>query len=249
MSDSRGFAWLLERFGADGLKLRRDLPAVMWDRHLGMADAQKVAPMRSSAVYGQMWRAVHDGLLDSFANMPSAQLYRPVNAPYKLVVINGTVLFPWRYADNTRTDLDQATLGPQVSSSRRAALAGAKVPDMLPFGDLTSEVVDPAEAEEVEKFRQTFRAASAEHPVVAIPYASNMRALLSLYWGDVKSLRSDGSIDWGYREQFDLALQPPPKRRLRVVGDEDKQKFNDAPLAKPKIRPRRGARPAANSGE
>jgi hypothetical protein len=70
-----GRAWLLERFGADGARLRAGLPAMLRERHFGMADAQERAPMRAHAVYGQIWRAVHDGMAEDFGSLPTAQLY------------------------------------------------------------------------------------------------------------------------------------------------------------------------------
>jgi len=62
--------------------------------------------MRAHAVYGQIWRAVHDGMAEDFGSLPTAQLYRPPSAPYKIVVVNGTALFPWRYAHDMVTDLE-----------------------------------------------------------------------------------------------------------------------------------------------
>ena len=99
-------AWLLERFGSDGQSLRDGIPAMLRECHFGMADAQKVAPMRSRAVYGQIWRAMHDAIEEEFGSLPTAQLLRPSRAPYKVLVVNGTIVFPWRFSDNDLEDID-----------------------------------------------------------------------------------------------------------------------------------------------
>jgi hypothetical protein len=237
-----GLAWLLERFGADGARLRAGLPAMLRERHLGMADAQERAPMRAHAVYGQIWRAVHDGMAEDFGSLPTAQLYRPPSAPYKIVVVNGTALFPWRYAHDMVTDLEHASLGTRVSPTRQLVLAGVAMPDTLPLGDLPGGAPDEA-TEEIELYRTAFREVAAAHPVVAIAYASNPAALLAAWWGDVRGLRADGTLEWGWREQLDLTQPAPPGRHLNIARDGDSRpSFTSGPLQTPVIRPR--ARPS-----
>lgn len=243
MDDMEGRAWLLERFGADGARLRAGLPAMLRDRHLGMADAQERAPMRAHAVYGQIWRAVHDGMVEDFGSLPTAQLYRPPSAPYQIVVVNGTALFPWRFAHDMVTELDHASLGARVSPTRQLVLAGVAMPDMLPLGDLPADDPEADASEEIELYRTAFREVAAAHPVVAVAYASNPAALLSAWWGDVRQLRADGTLEWGWREQLDLTQPAPSGRRLSVARDgDDRPSFTSGPLQSPVIRPR--ARPA-----
>lgn len=246
MDNMEGRAWLLERFGADGQRLRTGMPAMLWRRHLGMADAQERAPMKSQAVYGQIWRAVHDGMEEDFGSLPTAQLYRPPSAPYKVLVVNGTALFPWRYAHDAVTDLDQASLGAHVSPTRQLVLAGVAVPDMLPLGDLPTDESDSETAEEIEFHRTVFREVASAHPVVVVAYASNPTSLLSAYWGDVRHLHADGTLDWGWRERLDLTQQAPPRRRLSAARDDDgSPSFTNAPLQAPAIR----ARPSSADGQ
>ena len=71
-----------------------------------IAGAQEQAPIKSQSVYGQIWRSVHDEIEERFGSLAAAQLYRPKNAPYRVLVVNGTALFPWRYAHDARTELD-----------------------------------------------------------------------------------------------------------------------------------------------
>jgi hypothetical protein len=78
--------------------------------------------------------------------------------------VNGTALFPWRYAHDARTDLERASFGLEVSDTRKAVLSGAELPDMLPFGEVTPTFA-PEEASEIERYRTEFRETAASHPV------------------------------------------------------------------------------------
>lgn len=236
MGEAESRAWLIERFGADGTHLRSGLADMLQYCHRGMAESQERAPMKAQAVYGQIWRAVHDEMLERYQSLPTAQVYRPKNAPYKILVVHGTALFPWRYAHDTRTELDQASFGLDVSPTRRAILEGADVPDMLPFGEMTDSDLPADEAEEVELYRSAFREAAADHPVVVLAYASNPTALLNVIWGDSKQLRDDGTLEWGWRER--LYSQPIPPDSGQVPEKDSRPDFADAPLPKPRVTPR-----------
>jgi len=236
MIELQGRAWLMERFGADGSRLRDGIPAMLQYCHRGMAEAQERAPMKSqAAVYGQIWRAVHDAIEEDFRSLTTAQYYRPKNAPYKILVINGTALFPWRYAHDSVTDLDQASLGLNVSPTRKAVLAGTAVQDMLPLGEMPTADLPAEEADEIERYREAFRETAAEHPVVVLAYASNPAALLTAIWGDIKQLRADGTLDWGWREWLDIHQPTPPGYRLMPVHADDRPDFTSAPLQTPAI--------------
>lgn len=240
MTDLESRAWLMERFGTDGSRLRAGLPAMLQHCHRGMAEAQERAPMKSQAVYGQIWRAVHDAIEEDFRSLNTVQFHRPPSAPYKVLVVHGTALFPWRYAHDNVTDLDQASLGPNVSLTRRSVLSGVTLPDMLPWGDTLAADLPPEEAEEIKRYRAAFRETAAEHPVVMLAYASNPAALLAATWGDIKKLHDDGTLEWGWREHLDIYQPAPPGYRLGSLHDEERPSFTSAPLQTPVItaRPR-----------
>jgi hypothetical protein len=252
MNDLERRAWLLERFGTDGARLRAAFPGMLWACHIGMAEAQESAPIRAQSVYGEIWRAVHEGLEEACKSLATVQLYRPPRAPYKVPVIGGTAVFPWRFAKDAVTDLDHASFGPRVSATRQAVLSGVELPEMLPFGGLSTvdDGTSERDAEEIERYRAAFRATVARHPVVVLAYASNPRMLLSGYWGDSIRLRTDGTLEWGAREQLDLTRPTqPPGRRLAVVSDDTRPNFQNAPLRPAVVRPRRKASDAPRSSE
>ena len=235
VSETESLAWLIERFGADGFLLRDEIPELLQYCHQGMAEAQEGAPIKAHTVYGQMSRSVHEQFEVRFRSLPTAQLYNPKRAHYKLPVVNGTALFPWRYAHDAVTELDQASFGPDVSATRKEVLSGGvDVADMLPFGDLTTPDVPEEVAAEIERFRAQFRETVAAHPVVVVAYASNPAALLNAYWADVKGLRSDGTLELGYRERLDVRPPTTPEP-VRKPADDDRPNFASAPLQIPVI--------------
>lgn len=248
MTDFKSRAWLIERFGADGCQLRDELPGLLQYCHRGMAEAQDRAPMKDQAVYGQIWRSVHHMIQLDFHSLTTAQLYRPPSAPYKVLVVNGTAIFPWRYAHDAVTKLDDASFGHNVSATRKGILAGVAVPDMLPLGDLPTEDLPSEDAAEIERYRTAFRETAAEHPVVVVAYASNPAALLKVFWGDVEQLNVDGTLKWGWREELSLSQPTPPGHRVVPVED-DRPSFTSAPLKRPAITARSkspGAEPGSH---
>lgn len=237
MGELESLAWLTERFGGDGPALRDGIPEMLQYCHRGMADAQEQAPIKSQSVYGQIWRSVHDEIEDRFRSLTTAQLYRPKNAPYRVLVVNGTALFPWRYAHDARTELDRASFGLEVSDTRKAVLSGVDVPDMLPFDEDTAPWL-PGEAAEIERYRAEFRETATRHPVVVVAYASNPDALLNAFWGDIRQLRDDGTLEWGWREPLDVGTPTLPGHG-RKPTEGKRPNFASAPLQRPEIRARR----------
>ena len=241
MSETKSLAWLIERFGADGSALRETIPALLQECHQGMAGAQETAPVRAQVVYGGMSRAVHEQFAEQFGSLPTAQLYHPKGAYYRLPVVNGTALFPWRYAHEAVTQPDRASFGPKVSAARKEVLTGAFTVDaLLPFDDdpAMPEVAEE-EAAEIERYRAQFRETAENHPLVVVGYASNSAALLNIYWADVKDLRPDGTLELGYLEWLDVRPTMPPEQGRKPV-DDDRPNFTSGPLQVPVIsaRPR-----------
>lgn len=236
MSETKSRAWLIERFGADGSALREQIPALLQECHQGMAGAQETAPVKAQVVYGGMSRSVHEQFAEQLGPLPTAQLYHPKGAYYRLPVVNGTALFPWRYAHDAVTTPDRASFGPKVSAARKELLTGAfHVDALLPFSsDPAVPEVAQEEAAEIERYRAHFRETAENHPLVVVGYASNSAALLNIYWADVKSLRSDGTLELGYLEWLDVRPTTPPEQGRKPAGD-DRPNFTSGPLQVPVI--------------
>ncbi|WP_156119300.1 hypothetical protein [Modestobacter caceresii] len=247
MTVIKGIAWAQARFGSSWREVCAGVPAVLRDRHRGMVEAQEAAPLRKKLVYGSIYQAVHEGLVEELRGLPNADVFRPKGASYELVAIEGHVLFPWRFTHDATTELDDTPLGRPASPTRRAIVNGIRRPEMLDLGLELPEPEDLAgpELQEVACLRQAFAEVADEQPVVLIPYASNASALLRAYWGDA-TLGADDRLVWGFRELIDLTgpTDPVGRRRPEAVPDE-RPSFDSAPLSAPVLKPR--VRPAEAS--
>jgi hypothetical protein len=240
MDSVESIAWAQARFDSSWMAVRAGVPAVLRDRHERMVAAQEVAPIRKKLVYGGIYQAVHEGFVDEFQSLPNADVFRPKGAPYELVAIEGHVLFPWRYAHDATTEIDDTPLGRPASPTRRAIVNGIQRPEMLDLG-LSLPSPPAASAEELDQLsalRAAFREISDDWPVVLIPYASNASALLRAFWGDA-ILSGDDRLTWGFREEIDLTapVQPSGRRRLEALPDE-RPAFDSGPLSAPALKPR-----------
>jgi hypothetical protein len=236
MSETKSRAWRIERFGADGPKLFEKIPALLQECHDGMAGAQQTAPVKALVVYGGMSRSVHEQFAEQIGLLPTAQLYHPKGAYYRLPVINGTALFPWRYAHDAVTGPKEASFGPKVSATRKEILTGDfNVDAMLPFDDdAPLPEVAEEEAADIERYREQFREAAATHPLVTVGYASNPAALLNIFLADVKGLRADGTLELGYLEWLEVRPTTSPEQSRKSV-ENDRPNFASGPLRVPVI--------------
>jgi len=195
-----GRRWALEIFGQYGPLVREQIAEMVKAEHLASADAQEASGHRSQGVYGEFWRGIMEKF-EQLGDLPGAALVRPGEAPYKLAVVNGVAIFPWRFARSRETELTSTPFG--TSGARVAAFKlRASVQESL---DLN--VPDAGLSDEDREILSTFQNATAD-PVVSsgrlvlIAISSSPRGLFSAEWGEV-SLNAAGCLDWaGFHESL-----------------------------------------------
>jgi hypothetical protein len=230
-----GRRWAIETFGAPGVSIRNLVPHLVREEHTASADAQEASGHRSKGVYGEFWRGILEKF-EQFGDLPGAALIRPGQAPYRIPVINGVALFPWRYGRDRDGDL--ATTRFVISEARAAMFDLGDVvtqPELdlgLPRPELTPEEQELAEI--VEAAMNDAQVTSGKLVVVAI--SSSMTGLHSMTWGEV-TLNDDGGLEWGFHENLMemRATRPfavpgegktftsgePPTRRLGLHEEDD----------------------------
>ncbi|MCQ9368142.1 hypothetical protein NQ036_07790 [Brevibacterium sp. 91QC2O2] len=180
MSDSSGREWALQMLGPDGVQVREIIPTIIRLCHEKMANAQAEAEMAHSGVYGQIWRKCLSEFIEALGGLPTAELVP--QRGYTLVSFNGVILFPWRFARDSYTDLNSRPFG--VSATRISLLTQApefsqqRFDMEFPHPELTKEELDLG----IEA--QAIRDAYPTHKVVVIAYASSPSKLFSIRWGD-----------------------------------------------------------------
>lgn len=228
-----GRRWSLETFGAQGPLIRERVPTLVQDLHRAMADAQEASGLRSRAVYGQIWRGLVE-CFEEFGHLSGAVLVSPGKAPYRIPVVNGVAIFPWRYGDGTQGAAAEITFA--TSDARTALLTLAPVP-VQPEFDLGLTEPDLSD-DERQLLVDLLSGGSFEYRlrVVVVAVASSMAGIQEVVWGDVE-LASDGCLAFTWREALvqsaagqltaidsgtrTFSAGDLPKKNLRMQGEDE----------------------------
>jgi hypothetical protein len=198
--------WAMETFGRYGPLIRSRVAEMVIAEHMALQDAQDASGHRSQGVYGQFWRGMVEKF-EEFGDLPDATMVRPGEAPYRLPVINGVVLFPWRYAHNKQTELG-ATLF--VTSDARAHLPTMQLPEIQ--GALPLALPDPGLSEEEVQLLDALSPGNPEigsNRLVLVAISSSFHDLSAAQWGEV-TITGAGYLETvGYWENL---LEVPPSR-------------------------------------
>ena len=114
-----GRRWALETFGMYGPRIREQIAGMAREEHEASLDAQEASRHRSFSVYGEFWRGILERF-EAFGGLPGASLERPGDAPYRIPIVDGVALFPWRYAKSRETELASTPFG--TSDARMAVV-------------------------------------------------------------------------------------------------------------------------------
>lgn len=241
MSDFSAVKWELDRFGRAADELRDRIPAALQAAHSRARAAYIGAALSSNDAYGgPLWLIQHEELVAHTAGL--GKVIRPPRSRYELRVVNGVVLYPWRYASD-RTALEEAQLRKPVSGVRRSLFDALASDVPAPLPTLFDDQFD--EAAEVPPVADEFDPQYAR--LVLVAYASNPQSgILAIRWGEA-DLLDDGRLRWG--PHYPLPLQPPqadagrvagtgsgptpPIRPVRPAGPAAGRRFDDAPLDEP----------------
>lgn len=226
MAIDEGRAWALRALGADGVLVREQISTIIRDCHEKMANAQAEADMKHSGVYGQIWRKCLDEFVAVLGQLPSAEIIP--RRGYKLVSVNGVVLFPWRFARERSTDIGSRPFA--ISDTRISLFTQERdQPQRLDIEfdhpELTVEEREYLDAE-AEALKETL----SSHSVVVVPYASSPSALHSIDWGEA-TLGADGYLTFASMESL---LDIGSGALLDVEPSED-EGFSDGPIPRPQL--------------
>ncbi|NKY27781.1 hypothetical protein [Nocardia gamkensis] len=196
-----GRRWALETLGEYGPRIREEIAEMVRAEHVASVDAQEASGHRSQSVYGEFWR----GILERFeqlGELPGVVLVRPGQAPYKIPVVNGVALFPWRFGKSATDEPEGVLFG-----TSDARIAAANLKPVAEQGVLDFDLPDPGLTAEEREFFKTLQdvvklPAVTTGRLVVVAISSSVRGLHLVQWGEV-TLTDDGNILWtGARESL-----------------------------------------------
>lgn len=192
--------WAIETFGEFGAHIRGRVAELVRDEHLAMTDAQAASGHRGQDVYGQFWRGIHQRF-EEFANLSHATLIRPGKAPYRIPVINGVALVPWRWNHSRGGDLASVRF---ATSEARLAMFELQTPATQ--GKFEIGMPDPGLGDDEKELARLVEEAIGErsvtaNKVVVVAISSSTLGLHEMRWGEVR-LAAAGYLEWRYTQDL-----------------------------------------------
>jgi hypothetical protein len=199
-SVDEGRRWAIETFGAHGVHIRGRVAELIRGEHAASADAQEASGHRSRGVYGEFWRGILERF-EEFGHLPHAALVRPGQAPYKIPVVNGVAIFPWRYG---RTGAEDLAATPFVTSGARSSMFA--LDSETAQGELNLGLPGPGLTPEEQELADVVEAAISDAlvtagKVVVVAISSSPMVLHAISWGEV-TITSDGRLEWRFVEDL-----------------------------------------------
>lgn len=187
--------WATERFGDQASAVHKAIVNALIDTQTYATQAHHSSKTDSNHVYGTArYQGQYKRFADTVGALDGAILIRPRTVSFHLVIINGVLLVPLRYASTLGTPIEEATLPRPVARWAREAFArfGSRASvvrqDSLFPVEVLSSLAKPV--------RPVLDHVDPETRLVVVPYACNSQAgLLSAWWGEA-DLMEDGTLRW-----------------------------------------------------
>jgi hypothetical protein len=188
--------------------------------------------------FGGAWPARFEELVKRLKHLAGVEVVRPAGAAFQLVVVNGQVLVPFRYADDLGTSHREPRATKRLNKSVRELLTeyGA-APEWV-----TEELFPISDAATTPGAR--LLGDLRPEGMVLVFFAANAKAgLLSLGWGEA-TVAAGGELGWGFTEMLPLPKpsspaggRPAPVDGPRIVanGGSPLPRFDNAPMVAPEI--------------
>lgn len=206
-----GRQWVLENLGTYGPRIREVVADAVRVEHAASVEAQDASGHRSKGVYGEFWRGMLERL-KPLGDFPGVSLERPGAATYRVPVVNGFAVFPWRFARSRRTRLDET---PFATSPSRSSLLELPAPRHEQSA-LDLNVPDAGLTEDDRQVLDHYQSIiTAKEPsatrLLLVAISSSSSGLFSAEWGEVHAT-AGGCLGWvqdGFREDLRAVPSAP----------------------------------------
>ncbi|GGV74897.1 MULTISPECIES: hypothetical protein [Streptomyces] len=194
--------WAVERFGRHAAALVAAVPRCLATAHAKARAAHLAAGLKKRSPYGAaLAEAVREGLADA-----ARELGEPVRdvRGYEYAVINGHVLFPYKYADEPRP-LAGARLPADASPTRRRLLRAHGPQGREQLFEVDADLATG----EYLGLHEAFEELGASTRLVCVFFTADAeRGIHLIHWGEAR-LEPDRTFTWLHEEQLPVAPVPP----------------------------------------
>ncbi|ETK31462.1 hypothetical protein [Microbispora sp. ATCC PTA-5024] len=198
--------WAAGRFGHHAESVRRRLVAALAEAVGNAQDAQRWSRSDKRFPFGHtLMTRRYEALVEVFRDEPGFHMVRPYGSPHHLVILDGNLLLPFRYAEDDTTPITEARVG----DGRISALVRELFTRFGPAASYLQEELDLSieERDDLDRLRPALARLPDDTRLVPVAYAGNAHAgLLRLYWGEAELLDDFGRLRWLHHEQIPLAL-------------------------------------------
>lgn len=210
MGRSAPSAWAVDQFGDAAPEVAGHIVRGLIRGQRSARMVQAVARAEGATdnyAFGSMWNTRYQVIVDQFelADLPGYEVIKPRGASYRLVVVNGRVIIPFRHATSMNKPIGQTRVGSLIP--RRLARDSGVLPERTLFDEADSRI-DPQDATDSPTVGEVAAEARALNlSVVYVAYVANADSdeIQAAWWGTPVSLEDDGGMVW-FPEQLDLNL-------------------------------------------
>jgi len=185
--------WVRERFGERAAHVCVALVDALHQALTDARDAQKISKAKLLFPFGstQATRR-YECIVDALKEMDGAQLIKPKGSPHKLVLLNGNLIYPFRYAKDGSVPIQRARVTEEKVSGLVAELFAFYGPEQQ-----QPSLFDPSGDDAAETDRVPVLTALPEGTRLALlAYASNDRAGVLNAWLGEGELGLRGHVHW-----------------------------------------------------
>ncbi|MBF8191846.1 hypothetical protein ITP53_40440 [Nonomuraea sp. K274] len=199
-------SWAHDAFGQRAQLVRRSIAEALAVALENARDAQQVARTDHQHPFGfTLMSRKFEALAEAFEELGDVRIVKPAGSPHELVLLDGKLLFPFRYARDRSVSVMSARIGDGRPSALVQALFNRFGPEpamrQLALQDVAPHAVPVAEA---------LAGLPEGTSLVLIAYACNAHAgLLDAWWGEAELLDRTGSLRWHHCEEIPLTEAAP----------------------------------------
>jgi hypothetical protein len=239
--------WAAARFGQYAGMVARLAPQAIAAAVARQIDAHEAAGLRTRHAYGGAWPAQYEELTLQLGARDGVEVVRPRGSAVHMVLVNGCLLVPFRYAENLATNLTDPRVASQLNKTCRELL-GLFGPQTESSQPTLSDGLFPMPAAVAAASEPRLLGDTEPDAIVLVVFAANEQAgLLRIGFAEA-ALQDDGGVQWQHTEWLPLpasASQAGHARPVLVGGPlrtaGAATRFDDAPLPEPQLNPRTAA--------